>query len=406
MSSNWRPGKRVAIAGGGSGAISTALAFLRRGYDVRVFERQSECRAIGGAVSLSTPVLAILRSYGMSLENAGSYTVTHFANKWGKERLKLPFNTEVEKRMGIKGWQYGVLRSSAFKKMLDLVPDGVISCDHEVVGYRELEDCVEIKFKNSSTVTADILIAADGIRSAVSRQAFGDPKLFHTGIRLWLAWCDHIPGIPPSLGVISHDWQYQASFFPMLRDGKPGFEWWVVEPGWEGQPVPENPKEHVAKILEGWMQPMPRLLEATNFETQVYRWDIYNRPSMKKWSAGRIVGVGDAVHPVSPYAAYGIGMAIEGGYYLAKALDGIDLRDARAVSAGCELYGTQRVDYVNHHMEFALFSSSMFHSLPWPLAKVRDLIFDYTPVLSKLLQKMHLQKVEDETMNLKELHVI
>ncbi|CAG8116345.1 unnamed protein product, partial [Penicillium nalgiovense] len=129
------------------------------------------------------------------------------------------------------------------------------------------------------------------------------------------------------------------------------------------------------------------------------------RPSMKKWSAGRVVCVGDAVHPVSPYAAYGMGMAIEDGYFLAKALDGVDLRDSLAVSAAFEIYEDQRVDYVNHNMEFARFLGRMFHSVPRPLANIRDLIFDYTPVLSHFLGKGYLKKAEEETLSLKELQV-
>ncbi|KAJ5896006.1 uncharacterized protein N7473_005405 [Penicillium subrubescens] len=404
--SNWRPGKRVAIVGGGPGSISTGLAFIKRGYDVRLYERQPECKAIGGAVLLSTPVLAILRSYGLNEENFGSYTVTYFKNKSGAERVKLPFNADVERSMGIKGWHYGVLRSSIFKKMLELVPEGVIHADHEFTSYTELEDGVELSFKNGHQITADILIGADGIHSRVSRQAFGEPNLFHTGIRLWLAWCDYIPGIPPNEGAISHDFQHQASFFPMMHDGKPGFEWWVVEPSWDGKPVPEDPKAHLTEILKDWAEPMPRFLEATNFDTQVYRWEIFNRPSMKKWSKGRIVCVGDAVHPVSPYAAYGMGMAIEDGYFLARALDGVDLRDLRAVNAGFEVYEEERVDYVNHNMEFARFLGRMFHSIPRPLATVRDMIFDYTPLLSHFLKDGYLKKSEEETLRLKELRVI
>lgn len=402
----WRPGKRVAIVGGGPGSISTGLAFIQRGYDVRIFERQPECKAIGGAVLLSTPVLSILRSYGLSLDNVGSYTVTYFQNKAGTERVKLPFNPAVERRMGIKGWHYGVLRSSIFKKMLDLVPEGVIYAGHEFTSYTETEDDVQLYFKNGYQITADIVVGADGIRSKVSQQAFGDPRLFHTGIRLWLAWCDHVPNIPPNYGVVSHDWQHQASFFPMLHDGKPGFEWWVVEPSWEGKPVPEDPKAHLTEILKDWAQPMPRFLDATNFDTQVYRWEIYNRPSMEKWSRGRAVCVGDSVHPVSPYAAYGMGMAIEDGYYLARALDGVDLRDSQAFRAGCEIYEEQRVNYVNHNMEFARFLGRMFHSVPRPFANIRDLIFDYTPLLSRYLRDGYLKKAEQETLSLKELQVI
>ncbi|EPS25728.1 hypothetical protein PDE_00664 [Penicillium oxalicum 114-2] len=402
---SWRPGKRVAIVGGGPGAISTGIAFLKRGFDVRIFERQPACKAIGGAVLLSTPVLAILRNYGIDEEHFGSYTVTHFTNETGGKRVELPFNAEIERKMGIKGWHYGVLRSSIFKKMLELVPDEVISAGHEFTHYVEQENEVELHFKNGQQITADILVGADGIRSQVSRQAFGDPQLFHCGIRLWLAWCDYIPGIPPHTGFISHDRLHQASFFPMTHDGKPGFEWWVVEPSWEGKPIPTDVKAHLTGILKNWAQPMPRFLDATNFDTQVYQWEIYNRPSLKKWSSGRVVCVGDAVHPVSPYAAYGMGMAIEDGYFLARALDGMDLRQMRTVSAGFELYEQERVDYVNHNMEFARYIGRLFHSVPRPLANIRDWIFDYTPLLGYFMKSGYLKNSEEETLRLKELHV-
>ncbi|CAI6334333.1 unnamed protein product [Periconia digitata] len=404
MSIQWRKGKRIAIVGGGPGAISTALACLKQGYDVRVYERQKTCEPFGGAVLLSVPVLAVLRSYGIDIDNFGAPTVTYFKNDKGLERAKLPFNPKIEKRLGIKGWHYGVLRSTAFEKMLSKIPQGVVHTSHQFDSYTEYDDTIELNFSNGTKVEADILVGADGIRSNVSKQAFGDPQLFHIGIRLWLAWCDHIPDIPPNYGYISHNWQYQASFFPMIHNGKPGFEWWVVEPSWEGKPVPRDVKAHLQGILKDWADPMPRFLECTDFDTQVYRWEIYNRPSMKKWSKGRVVCVGDAVHPVSPYAAYGMGMAIEDGYFLANALRGVDLVDIHAVNAGFELYEKQRVGYVNHNMEFARYMGRIFHGLPWPLAWLRDLVFNYTPFLKYTLEKGYLEGSEKETLALKDLY--
>lgn len=111
-SPTWRPSKRVVIVGGSPGGVSTALAFLRRGYDVRIFE---------DGVLLCMPVLAILRSYGMGVAELGSYTVTYFKNSKGQERTNLILNPEIEKRMGIKGWHYAVLRASAYKRMLQLL---------------------------------------------------------------------------------------------------------------------------------------------------------------------------------------------------------------------------------------------------------------------------------------------
>ncbi|THW98632.1 hypothetical protein D6D13_10561 [Aureobasidium pullulans] len=174
------------------------------------------------------------------------------------------------------------------------------------------------------------------------------------------------------------------------------FQWFTTgsldlgEPSWEGKPVPDNIEEH------GFPDPAPRFADATNFDTQVYRWEIYSRPSMKKWSSGRIVCLGDAVHPVSPYAVYWMGMAIEDGYYLARALDGVDLRRFPDVTAGFGIYEGERVAY---------FLGRMFHGLPWPLARIRDCIFDYTPFLSKMMNKRYLEKAETETMGLKESRV-
>lgn len=170
--------------------------------------------------------------------------------------------------------------------------------------------------------------------------------------------------------------------------------------------MPEDPKAYLSGVLKDWSGPMSRFMEITDFDTQVYQWEIYNRPSMKKWSTGRVVCVGDAVHPVSPYAGYGLGMAIEDGYFLAKFLDGVDLHNLAAVSAGFELYEKQRVGYVNHNMEVARFSGKLFHSFPWPIAKVRDWLFDYTPLLGYMMKKDYLKKAEEHSMSIKELHVI
>ena len=83
-------GRRVAIVGAGPGGVSTALAMLQRGYEVQLFERHSEARPLGGAVLLSVPVLAVLRHYGISLDNFGSKTRVEIRNDRGKLRAERP----------------------------------------------------------------------------------------------------------------------------------------------------------------------------------------------------------------------------------------------------------------------------------------------------------------------------
>ena len=402
---SWRKGKRVAIVGGGPGGVSTALAMLQRGYDVKVFEKQREPKALGGAVLLSVPVLAVLREYGIDIKNFGLHTTVEFKNHKGKVRASLPFNPNVEKAFNIKGWHYGVLRSSAFGKMLDQLPEGVIEGDSDLSHYQETSDAVTLHFTSGKTIEADIVVGADGINSKVSKQAFGDPGLFHVGLRIWLAWCDSIDGIPPNQGVISHSSKYQASYFPMLHDGKPGYEWWIVEPCKENAPRPLNVEKHVRHILNDFSDPLPRFPDATDFSHQIFCWDVYNRPSLHKWSKGRVVCVGDAVHPVSPYAAYGMGMAIEDGYFLAKFLDGTNLSDLSKVSTGFEQYEAARVNYVNHNVEFARKLGGIFHSQSYLTAKIRDFIFDNTGLLNRMIRRDYLGDQEAMCLSMKELHV-
>jgi 2-polyprenyl-6-methoxyphenol hydroxylase-like FAD-dependent oxidoreductase len=406
MAAEWTRGKRVAIAGAGPGGVSTALAMLKQGYDVRLFERQPEPKALGGAVLLSVPVLAVLRHYGIDVRNFGSYTRTQFRNNKGHVRSHLPFNPTVEKAMGIPGWHYGVLRASAFAKMLEKLPEGILVPNHAIKEYEERGDEVIVRFENGEEIAADMLVGADGIHSRVSRQAFGDSGLFHVGLRLWLAWCEDFGGIDREIGAIHHSRHIQASFFPMLHDDKPGFEWWIVEPVKEGDPPPPNPEAHIRKLLGDFVDPMPRFPDHTDFGTQVFRWEIYNRPSLQQWTSGRVACVGDAVHPVSPYAAYGMGMAIEDGYFLARELGGRDLGDLSKVTEAFRSFENVRVNYVNHHVEFARKLGGWFHHAPRPIGWIRDKIFDSTTILHRMIQRDYLADAETLSLQLKELHVV
>lgn len=350
--------------------------------------------------ALLVPVLAVLREYGIDVgPSFGSKTKVEFRNHKGKVRAELPFNPKVDECFGIPGWHYGVLRKSAFGKMMDVLPDGVIVPDHAFSHYEETGDEVIARFENGQSVTSDILVGADGVRSKVSAQAFGDPGIFHVGLRVWLAWCDHIEGMDRSCGAISHGRKIQASWFPMMHDGKPGFEWWIVEPVTEDQPEPEDRETYIRGLLSEFADPLPRFPDYTDFQTQIFPWKTYNRPSLKSRSKGRVVCMGDAVHPVSPYAAYGMG--IEDGYFLAREFKNTLLEDADTVTRGFKRFE----DYVNHQVEFARELGQRFQHAPAPVAMIRDFVFDNTSMLGKLIQKDYLADQEKMSLALTELHV-
>lgn len=402
-------GKRIGIVGSGPGGVSAAIGLLKAGYRVRLFEQNPSPKPLGGAVLLSAPVLAILRSYGVDVvNNFGSKTRVQFRNPRGKVRVDLPFNPSVEKALGIEGWHYGILRSSAFARMLEVLnrldPQALVP-GRKFVSYEEHHDEVTVTFENGDTEVVDLLIGADGIRSRVSQQALGDLNLFHVGLRVWLAWCEDIPELPKDMGALHHGRNVQASYFPMKHEGKPGYEWWIVEPSSETAKPPADTEAHVRALLKPFAYPMNLFADRTDFSSQIFRWEIYNRPSLTAWSNGRVVCLGDAVHPVSPYAAYGMGMAIEDGYFLARAIGSCDLADRIALTQAIKTFEAERVGYCNHQVEFARKLGNIFHQAPAPLAWLRDLVLDNTGLLQKMVQKDYLSDAERMSLSLRELHV-
>jgi 2-polyprenyl-6-methoxyphenol hydroxylase-like FAD-dependent oxidoreductase len=73
----------------------------------------------------------------------------------------------------------------------------------------------------------------------------------------------------------------------------------------------------------GWRTPVEAIIGATN-ETAINRSDIYTRPPIKEWGAGRVTLLGDAAHPMTNAMGQGANQAIEDAVVLARCLSQVD----------------------------------------------------------------------------------
>jgi len=53
---------------------------------------------------------------------------------------------------------------------------------------------------------------------------------------------------------------------------------------------------------------------------QVFKWAMFDRPSLETWTRGRVTLLGDAAHPMMPFMAQGAAQSIEDGFVLARCL--------------------------------------------------------------------------------------
>jgi 2-polyprenyl-6-methoxyphenol hydroxylase-like FAD-dependent oxidoreductase len=125
----------------------------------------------------------------------------------------------------------------------------------------------------------------------------------------------------------------------------------------------------------------------------VQRWVLRDRPALKQWSKGRATLVGDAAHPTSPYAA---GMSIEDGWFLGRALGGVDLTDPLAVSRAVQTYEDPRKPTPAKQVQMAYVLGMAFHHAPAPLRPVRDFSFDHTPFLQEVAGDSNPREINEQ----------
>lgn len=372
---------RIAIIGAGPGGMAAALAALRVGFDVRVFERAREVRAAGNILNLWPPPQKVLKLIGVDTDDLGAPCHSYFENAGGRRRADVKLPAEVEAEYG--GGFIGLLRFGLYQRMLDALPPGVLRLGRDVAKIDDLGEEVRLTFSDGAVETADVVIGADGIHSFVREKLWGQEPVRRQFLHLVGGYL-FLDEEPEGVGIIAHNRTTQVSYTPIRHAGKWGYEWWVLEAFKPEDPLPTDLGAFCRERARGFSQRVQQLIASTPPE-HLQRWEIRDRPPLKQWSKGRVTLVGDAAHATSPYAAYGAGMSIEDGYFLARELAAADMADTTAVRAALQRYEDRRKPHTSTVTQGAYFTGRIFHHLPAPLRPLRDFIFDHTPFLQKMV---------------------
>ena len=378
--------QEVAIIGAGPAGITAGLALRQAGVDVTIYERAREITPLGGAIILNAVGLTILRRLGVDIEDIYNGVRAEFRRYDGKVRARINIDPELLERANASGWQSGMMRKELYARMLDEVPQDLIKPDHEFEHFVEEGDGVTLHFNNREPIRADVLIGADGIYSKIRNQLFPDtPQPKKLGIAVWLGWCE-AGDIDITQCVVQHDKNYQMGYCPLVFEGKNCFEWWLVEQ-YKGEDPPEDVTQYVKDRVGHFAPPTLEILNHTDHQKHLFRWVVEYIPGLKQWTRGRVTLMGDAAHPTSPYAAYGAGMAIEDGYFLAKYLAGTDLSDPDRVRNALQKYEDLRRPYTNYTTRFARTLGRVYHNVPGPLRWLRDILLDHVSATGKNIEK-------------------
>jgi salicylate hydroxylase len=323
---------KVAIIGAGIGGLAAAIALRQRGIEVEVHERSQKLEEVGAGLQIGPNGFKVLRALGLEDELMGNAfePINMVSLTWDEARLRFR-----EPLKAIAREKYGAPYMTAHRADLHTMlrratGDTRLRLGANCIGADTVSGAAVARFADGSAVEADLVIGADGIRSAIRAQHFGAGAPRFTEM---IAWRCIVPMqcVPKDVGPGGSVKLERGEYFgwigpnghvicyPIGVDGDKlnifgghySAEW--VEESWS---VPSSREELIA-AKTGWNG---ALLEMFRHVEHVYKWGIYDRDPLPQWTRGRVTLLGDAAHPTMPTLAQGANMAIEDGYVLARSL--------------------------------------------------------------------------------------
>jgi salicylate hydroxylase len=356
----------VLIIGAGLGGLSTALALQRDGWFVRVCEQASALGDVGAGITLSPGAGRGLSWLGVGKELlAASLPVPDiaFVHYRSGELLAGALAPGPPAERGFETPRHihrADLHSILLAAVRSLDAAAVIT-GQRLVTVEQGPSGVVARFAVAgesagagtsggnahTTREAQLLIGADGVRSAVRAALFDDSPPQFAGQIAYRCLIPAVQAAPFMHGVNAAVCIGDARIFNryLIRHGTlvnvigiARSERWRQE-GWH---TPATVTEFLDEFA-GFHEDVLGLIKCASPDSLI-KWGLFVRPPLHQWSVERVVLVGDAAHPILPFLGLGAALAIEDAVVLSRALS--QMPDLDGAFSAYQRARVQRVEAV------------------------------------------------------------
>lgn len=364
---------RVAVIGAGIGGLCAAIGLQRAGASVVVFEKERAVRAGGSALSVFGNGLRALDSIGVGDAFRGITSAEAARYRGGQRRpdgswlSTYPSDAISELRIVDRAQLHGILTAA-------LAP-GTLRNDHRAVA---VSPSGEVHLQGGSEPERfDLVVAADGIRSATRQAWKGDPGIAYSGYSTWRG----ITSGPFNLrGEAGETWGIRQRFgLAPLADGRA--YWFAVVSVREGAEI-DTAKSRVEELFEGWHAPIGDVIRATEADRILFHPIDRLAGPLATFVSGNVVLLGDAAHAMTPDLGQGGGQAMEDAATLTALLSSLapmaaprqeKIREALARYDALRRPRTQKIS------QRARLVGQLAHGPGRPFIAARDLLLRLTP---------------------------
>jgi 6-hydroxynicotinate 3-monooxygenase len=316
--------RRIAVVGAGMGGLAVAATLRQVGFDAQVYEQAARFIRIGAGIQMMPNSMKVLRRIGVEerLRRTAFQPYSHLNREWDTGKIK----RELPMPESLFGAPYLCMhRADLHEALLSVLPEEIIHLNRKLVGLEESAGQVTLAFADGSRAQADAVVGADGVHSVAREIILGLDTPIHKGRIAYRAVFSSALLNGRDIGPCRTKWwgidRHIVIYYTTAARSELYFVTSVPEPAeWltrESWSAKGEVKE-LRKAYEGFHPDVRAVLEAC---PDCHKWAILEREPLPRWSDGRVVLLGDACHPMTPYMAQGAATAIEDAAVLARCLE-------------------------------------------------------------------------------------
>ncbi|MGF0170799.1 FAD-dependent monooxygenase [Streptomyces sp. Marseille-Q5077] len=362
---------RAIVVGAGIGGLAATLSLRRAGWDVTLVEQAARFTEVGAGIQLAPNATRVLRRLDvLDAVAAPASRPSHLSFRtWsdGSEICRYAMGRAAEDEFGAP--YLLVHRADLHQALVAALPPESVRLNTTVVDIAQDDNSAHVTTATGERLGADLVVAADGIRSAARQWLFGKDEAVFSGTAAYRALLPLAEvadlGLPP-LGVwlgpdrhLVHYWVRRGELLNVVAVFATEA---AAQESWTAQGEPGEQLREFA----GWDARVLSILERAG---RVLRYGIYTRTPLTRWNVGRVTLLGDSAHAMVPFQAQGAAQAI---------LDAAALGDALTAAAPAEVpsaldrYAARRLPTATSTQAGSTQAGRDFHLPDGPEAKERD----------------------------------
>ncbi|GAA1973055.1 flavin-dependent oxidoreductase [Microbacterium pumilum] len=342
---------RIVIVGAGIGGLAAALSLHAVGEtDIRVYDRVSELRALGVGINLLPHAMRELTELGLAdqvLDQGVAPSTLAYFNRFGQPIWSEPRGREA----GYRWPQVSVHRGELQLVLADAVRErlgaNALQLGHRLVRVEEGADAATAVFataEGDTSVVADLVVAADGIHSAVRAARHPDEGApIWNGLTLWRGTARVPAYLDGRTMIMAGDGEQKFVAYPLSApdaDGIARVNFIAERRGVGSETVDWNLAVDAGPIVAlfrdwrfDWLD-VPAVIAAAD---ELLEYPMVDRDPIPRWTFGRTTLLGDAAHAMYPNGSNGASQAIIDARTLA-----FHLATASSVDGALSAYEGQR----------------------------------------------------------------